>query len=86
MDDAACVREFENLAERLGIEIRRIAGGPSGLCTVRGHRVLFLDRDSDNASVLTVFAHEFRGLNMEGMFLVPALRKRLGKEHEASDW
>jgi hypothetical protein len=86
MDDASCVREFENLAERLGIEIRRIAGGPSGLCTVRGRRVLFLARDIDDASALAVFAREFRGLNLEGMFLVPALRKRLGKENESSGW
>jgi hypothetical protein len=86
MDDASCVREFEKLAERLGIEIRRITGGPSGLCMVRGRRVLFLERELDDASALAAFSREFRGLNLEGMFVVPALRKHLGRDDGASDW
>ena len=86
MDDAACVREFEKLAERLGIEVRCIAGGSSGLCTVRGRRVLFLARGLDDASTLAVFAREFRGLNLDGMFIVPALRKHLGRDDGASGW
>jgi hypothetical protein len=86
MDDAACVREFEKLAGRLGIDIRRISGEPSGLCTVRGRRILFLERGLDDAEVITVFAREFRGMNFDAMFIVPALRKYLEKDDAEPDW
>jgi hypothetical protein len=77
MDDAAYVREFEKLADRLGIEIRRIAEGPSGLCKVRERRVLFLERGIGSAAECAVFAREFRGFDLEGVYLVPAIRELL---------
>lgn len=86
MDEAACIREFEKLAERLGVEIRHIPGIPSGLCTVKGKRVLFVDGNLDSGAVLAVFAREFRNLDIEGIFIVPALRKYLGMDDGISDW
>lgn len=86
MDEAACIREFEKLAERLGVEIRYIPGIPSGLCLVKGKRVFFADKNLDRAALLDVFAREFRSLNLEGLFIVPALRKYLGGDDGASDW
>ena len=86
MDEAACIREFEKLAERLEIEIRSIPGIPSGLCQVKGKRVLFADRNLNRTALLELFAREFRNLDMEGMFIVPALRKYLGGEDGSADW
>ncbi len=86
MDDAACVREFERLAERLGIEIRSVSEAHSGLCTVRGRKILFLEKGLDAAGALHVFVQEFRGFDLRGMFIVPAIRKHLGMEDERADW
>ncbi len=77
MDERHCIREFEELAERLGIEIRCVSGSPSSLCIVKGKRVLFLDRMLDKKSTIAVFIREFREIDLEGIFLVPFLRKLL---------
>jgi hypothetical protein len=86
MDDAACVKEFERLADRLGIEIRAVSNTQSGLCTLKGRKILFLEKGLDSFGKLAVFAREFRGLDLDGMFLVPAIRKHLGLENERADW
>ncbi len=86
MDDASCVREFERLADRLGIEIRCVADARSGLCMVRGRKILFMEKGLDAAEKLAVFVREFRGVDLGGMFVVPAIRKRLGLDDERTDW
>ncbi len=77
MDQAACIREFENLAGRLDIEVRTLSGVPSGLCTIRGRRVLFLNAALDRESVIAVFIRELRGQDMESISLLPAIRAML---------
>jgi hypothetical protein len=77
MDEAACIREFEKLAERLGIEVRTVSGAPPGLCAVKGKRVLFLDAALDRGSIIAVFAREFRGLDLENVSVLPAIRRFL---------
>jgi hypothetical protein len=86
MDDAACVREFERLAERLGIEIRHVSDAGSGLCTVKGRRILFLEKGLDSAGKVAVFAREFRKIDLGGLFVVPAIRHHLGMDDERADW
>ncbi|MHB9027129.1 MAG: hypothetical protein ACYC9O_00020 [Candidatus Latescibacterota bacterium] len=82
MDETLCIREFEKLAGRLGIEVRSIPGAPSGLCTVKGKRILFVDKTLDRNSVVAVFVREFRELELEGVFVVPLIRKLLEGENE----
>ncbi len=77
IDEAVCIREFEKLAERLDIEIRIVAQAPSGLCTVRGRRILFIDKTFERKRKLAVFLREFRALELEGVFMPPILRKCL---------
>jgi len=86
MDEAVYIKEFNNLAQRLGIEIRYIDGGPSGLCTVKGNRVMFIDRNLDKCAQLDLFVRDFKTLNLEGFFVVPIIRKLLGMENENSNW
>ncbi len=86
MDDAACVREFERLAERLGIDIRIVSDARSGLCTVKGRMILFLEKGLDSAGKLEVFAREFRKLDLGGMFIIPAIKRHLGMDDERADW
>ena len=87
MDAAACVKEFERIAERLGIETRSVSGVPSGLCTVKGRRVLFNERELDPAGILAVYVREFRGLDMSGLFVPPAIRRMVECGDDArQDW
>jgi hypothetical protein len=82
MDTVHCIREFEKLAERLGIEVRSIPGAPSGLCTVKGKRILFFDTTLDRDSILAIFIREFRELELEGVFVIPLIRNLLEGENE----
>ena len=86
MDEAVCLQEFKNLATRLCIEIRYIDEGPSGLCTIKGNRVMFIDKNLDKRSQLDLFVRDFKTLDLEGFFVVPIIRKLLGMEHEESEW
>lgn len=49
MDSEAVLAELLDLAERLGIEVRRelLSGEGGGLCLLRGQRVLFVDTGAD---------------------------------------
>jgi len=86
MDEIVYIGEFENLAKRIGVEIRYLDGGPSGLCVVKGKRVMFIDRTLDKKSQLELFVQDFKTLDLEGYFIVPVIRKLLGLESEQSDW
>ena len=85
MNESVCIREFEILAARLGIEIRYINEGPSGLCTIRGKRVMFIDKTLDNREKLDLFVRDFKILDLEGFFVVPVIRELLGMEREDFD-
>lgn len=85
MDVRLCLEEFEKLAQKLGIEVRSITGGPSGLCTVHGERILFIDRTLDNRSQVEVFIREFKILNLNNVFVVPIIRKLIGLDDETTD-
>ena len=86
MNDNICLAEFEKLARQLGVEIRYTAGGPSGLCTIKGERVLFLDKTLDRRDKIDVFVHEFKTLDLEGFFVVPVIRRLLGLDNESAEW
>ena len=49
MDSEAVLAELLDLAEKLGIEVRRelLGGDGGGLCLLRGRRVLFVDTGAD---------------------------------------
>ncbi len=86
MNETICISEFVKLSERLGIEIRYTADGPSGLCMVKGKRVFFIDKTLNPKTTLSLFVHGMKTINLEGVFVVPLLRKHLGLEDETSEW
>ena len=86
MNEALCLQEFKNLAARLDIEIRYIHEGPSGLCTVKGKKALFIDKSLDRRAQLDLFVRDFKTLDLEGFFIVPVIRKLLGMDNEDADW
>ena len=80
MDESVCVREFEHLATRIGVEIRYIDDGPSGLCTIKGKRIMFIDKKLDKYTKLDLFVRDFKTLDLEGFFVVPVIRELLNDE------
>ena len=82
MDDSVTLREFERLAQRLGIAIKYTHEGPSGLCTVKGNRVLYFDRTLDSESRIKIFVREFTTIDLSRYYVVPLIRKLLGIEDE----
>ena len=85
MDSAVIVREYEQLSRRLGIEIRYTVSGPSGLCTIKGKRVLFIEKGLGMVSRADLFTHAFRDIDLSGMFVVPVIRRLLNKDDSSFD-
>jgi hypothetical protein len=86
MDEAHCAGEFIKLAKRLGIEIRQTTDGPSGLCTIKGKRVFFIDKSMNLKSLISLFASELKTLDTLGdVFIVPMLRKQMGIEDDTPE-
>ena len=86
MKSAVLLRECENLARRCGIDIQSTQGGPSGLCTVHGKQVMFIDRTLDDDDKLAVYACELSRLDLDSMYVVPALRKLLAVDKPGNEW
>jgi len=86
MEDTIVIREFGNLARRLGINIRYTNEGPSGLCTIKDKKVLFIDKTLDKRNKIEVFTREFKTLDIEGVFVVPVIRRLLELNDEANGW
>lgn len=77
MNDEVVAGEFKKLAERLGIELRYLEEGPSGLCTLKGKRIMFIDKSLDSSEQVELFVREFRDIDVEGIFVVPVIRRLL---------
>ncbi len=77
MNDEVVVGEFKKLAERLGIELRYIEEGPSGLCTLKGKRIMFINKALDSSEQVELFVREFQDIDVEGIFVVPVIRRLL---------
>ncbi len=86
MNETLCIQEFKKLAARFGIDIRYNSDGPSGLCTVKGKRVLFIEKNLDGRTQLDVFVRDFKTLDLEGFFVVPVIRRLLGMDGDNEDW
>lgn len=85
MDDRIILREFERLARMAGIRVRHTNDPVSGLCVVKGERVIFIGNAQDERQRIEIFAASFRNVDLDGYFVVPVLRRIIyGDEHE--DW
>jgi len=68
------------LAERLGIDVRRVplGGEGGGICTLQGREVLFLDSSADLA---TQWARSLAGLaqlpEIDKVYVIPELREEI---------
>ena len=87
MEAEALLSELLDVAERLGVEVRRayLGGEGGGLCRLRGKEVLFLDV---SASLAEQLAHTAAGLasleRMQDCFLLPEVREALDRFGEGN--
>ena len=82
-DDRNLLRLLEEQAERLGLELRCEALGVAdgegaargGLCTLNERRVVFVDPRSPIPERIAVLAAALAALDLDAVFLPPAVRR-----------
>jgi hypothetical protein len=72
------VRELEDVARKLGVEVRNERGHfRGGLCSVDEHPVIVLNRRQPAEARLAILAESLRDLPVETVFMRPAVRQAL---------
>jgi hypothetical protein len=76
MDNEQILGMFEELAEKLSIEVRHDPNykGTGGLCTIRGKKVFILNSRLSPEEKVDLFIREFKKIPFDGVYLVPKLR------------
>ena len=68
--------EFHLLAEKLGVKIMKGKGDFSGgSCTVNNEKVIVINNGKPIEQRLSILASCFKDYNLDGLFIVPALRE-----------
>jgi hypothetical protein len=76
MDDEEILAQLEGAARRLGVPVRyEDCGVPGGLCTVRGERVIIVERGADARLRARVLARALGEIGTEGLYLSPVVRE-----------
>ena len=85
MDNRTLLNQLEELAGKLGIEIRygNIPGEDShhtgGLCRVRGKYMLIIHSRLTVEEKIGVIVKSLKGFEMDNVYLIPVLRELLDK-------
>ena len=85
MDDGTLLNQMEELAGRLGIEIRygTIPGEDShrtgGLCRVKGKYMLIIHSRLTVKEKIGVLIKNLKGFEMDDVYVIPAIRELLDK-------
>jgi len=83
MNEIALLEHLENIATRLGVELRYedLAQGSlrceGGYCLVSGKPVIFVNRKDSRRRKIRMLARSLGRLNLESIFIPPAVRKVL---------
>ncbi len=81
MNDPALLQHLEDLTHRLGIELRYDNLGTTGVkceggyCVVSGKPIILINRKDSRRRKILVLAKALRKINLEGLFIPPAIRK-----------
>jgi hypothetical protein len=82
----ALLNQFQELAERLDITIVQGKGDfVGGGCTVNSRRFIVLNKVRPLEQRLRILAREFANLDLEGVYVVPALRAYI-EEQQLLPW
>ena len=87
MEAEALLSELLDVAERLGIEVRRayLGGEGGGLCRLRGKEVLFVDVSAGVAEQVAETAAVMAGLErVQECYLLPEVREALERFGEGN--
>jgi hypothetical protein len=88
LDDGTLLNQMEELAGRLGIEIRFgiIPGEDShrtgGLCRVKGKYMLIIHSRLTQKEKIGVLIKNLKGFEMGNVYVIPAVRELLDKSDE----
>lgn len=75
MEEEQVVQAFETLAMTLDIEVRYEKGDfRSAMCRVGEENLIILQKDADPLKKINVFAKEFCNINLDDIYVVPALK------------
>lgn len=83
MESETIYEHLESIAERIGISIRcedlSISGFPtkSGLCKIKGKTTYIMDASHTVHQKIALLAECLRQMDLEGVYVVPALRSLL---------
>ena len=76
------LQELENLAQRIGIEVRyeKLGTISGGLCRIRDGQVILINKHLTTASKVELLATELalETEKLEGIFILPEIRNLLG--------
>ncbi|MFO8098923.1 MAG: hypothetical protein R6T83_04785 [Salinibacter sp.] len=78
MDTSAVIDELEDVAERLGLEVRAEKGNfRGGRCVVGEQEIIMLNKNHLPETQLVVFAEALREAPLDTIYLKPAVRTAL---------
>lgn len=85
MDDPRIIDLLEELAERLGLQIRHepikldeeLGSRPGGACLLRGQRLIILNPNAGTSEKIRILAEAVRGFDLEQIYIHPVLRDLL---------
>jgi hypothetical protein len=88
LDDGVLINQLEELAGKLGIEIRygNIPGEEShrmgGLCRVNGKYVLIMHSRLTVKEKIGVITKTLKGFEMDDLYVIPVIRELIDKSKE----
>jgi hypothetical protein len=83
MNDASLLEHLEEIAARLGVELRYESLGTHGIrcdggyCRVAGKPLILLNRKDSKRKKILVLARSLRKLDLEGIFIAPGIRRMI---------
>jgi len=84
--DLQILRELETLCSNLGIDLRYEKGDfEGGLCRVEKEQLLIINKTLSDQAKIRVLARELRTLDLENIYMVPALRRIIGQNLESAE-
>ncbi len=86
MDEEEALQAFEQIAQKLNLEIRYEKGDfKGGLCRIGDRQYLILQKNDPAYKKLSLFAQELKKFDLNDVYVVPAIRKFIESETETNE-